>query len=199
MIYRIKYLYTLIVLDNAGLELLSDFALVFGLLHKFPTLTVHLHSKWHPTFISDTTRNDISDAINLLQSHKEGAFSKFGHELNEFIRSNRLIVHDHMAWTNPILFHQLPTDVTDELETSNLVIFKGDANYRRLVLDTKWSNDISFTEATGYLHFPVVALRTLKAELCVGVTAQKMEEAERKDKNWQVNGNWGVIQFSYLQ
>lgn len=142
-------------------------------------------------------KSDILDTIETLRSREDSiAFSIFGNQIQEFIRSGRIVIRDHMSWTNPILFNKLPIDLIEELNTSNLVIFKGDANYRRLILDTKWNPDTSFSEVTRYLNFPVVALRTLKAEICIGVDQKKRETAELEDKEWQQNGNWGVIQFA---
>jgi hypothetical protein len=48
---------------------------------------------------------------------------------------------------------------------------KGDANYRRLIDDRLWPHDTPLVTAWGYLPAPLVALRTLKSEVCVGLAA----------------------------
>jgi hypothetical protein len=54
----------------------------------------------------------------------------------------------------------------------------------------------SFQDVVGsYFPCNVVALRTLKAEVGCGMKKDLMEAAAVADSNWQVNGNWGVVQF----
>ena len=111
------------------------------------------------------------------------------------MRQKRLIVKDDPCWTYPIVFSNLPENIKKDLSKSNLVIFKGDANYRRLVLDTLWKQ-YSFSDIVSYLPFNVLALRTVKAELTPGIDNDKMKMADSLDSKWRENGEWGVIQFS---
>lgn len=183
------------VLDNAGLELFHDLIVSAGLLLKYPSLKIYLHAKWHPTFISDTTRTDITNAINSLISSNEETHKKLGNLLQKYNTQKRLIVKDDPCWTYPIVFSNLPENIKKDLSKSNLVIFKGDANYRRLVLDTLWKQ-YSFSDIVSYLPFNVLALRTVKAELTPGIDNDKMKMADSLDSKWRENGEWGVIQFS---
>jgi hypothetical protein len=75
------------------------------------------------------------------------------------------------------------------------VISKGDANYRRLVGDCHWDPTTPFQIAAGYFPTTLVALRTLKAELIVGLRQGEAERFQAQDPAWRVNGKRGVIQF----
>jgi hypothetical protein len=46
---------------------------------------------------------------------------------------------------------------------------KGDANYRRLIGDALWPHDTPFAHVLSYFAAPLLALRTLKSEVCVGL------------------------------
>ena len=59
-----------------------------------------------------------------------------------------------MKKENPSLYSQL--------SEANILIFKGDLNYRKLVGDLSWSTETTFLESLqGFNPAPLVALRTL--------------------------------------
>jgi len=82
-----------------------------------------------------------------------------------------------------------------DLARSGLVIAKGDANYRRLVDDAHWPFTIPFGKVVAYFPAPLLALRTLKAEVVVGLSAARIQAVQAQDPEWMINGHWGVIQF----
>lgn len=92
------------------------------------------------------------------------------------------------------------------LPKTRLVIVKGDLNYRRLVSDRKWPVQTSFhrvLDESIFRHLPVVAIRTLKCEVLIGITKQMEEQMNESDpkKNdpvfgWRVNGQAGLIAFA---
>ena len=73
---------------------------------------------------------------------------------------------------------------------------KGDANYRRLLGEAHWSPTTSFSQAAGYFPAPLVALRTLKAEIIVELRSGEAERLQTEDPAWLVNGRRGVVQAS---
>ena len=166
-----------------------------GLLNQNAGLTIHFHTKWHPTFISDATSVDALDMVQRLTKDESLSVRRLGEMISRLMDEKRLRIEDHLAWNAPILFNKLPTDLITDLDSSDLVVFKGDANYRRLVLDTKWPTATSFEGITSYLSFPRLALRTVKAELCTGMEQERFEEAQKEDIHFQENGKWGVIHF----
>jgi hypothetical protein len=47
----------------------------------------------------------------------------------------------------------------------------------------------------SYTPAPLLALRTLKAEVAAGLTKAQVAWLDEEDARWMVNGRWGVIQF----
>ena len=90
---------------------------------------------------------------------------------------------------------EMPEVLREELTKSDLVLFKGDMNYRRLLGDRHWDFEIPFEEIMEYFPAPVAAVRTLKAEVLCGLAHGQAEAAALQDPEWMVNSNWGVIQF----
>jgi hypothetical protein len=89
----------------------------------------------------------------------------------------------------------MPKHIHQELVESDLVISKGDANYRRLAGDLNWPPTTPFADVVRYFPSPLLALRVLKAELALGLTPEQVLNLESQDPKWKVNGNWAVIQF----
>jgi len=90
----------------------------------------------------------------------------------------------------------LPADLQTELAAAGLVVVKGDANYRRLCGDAHWSAMTPFSAASVYFPAPLLALRTLKSEIILGLRAGEAERLSAQDPDWLVNGKRGVIQAS---
>ena len=82
------------------------------------------------------------------------------------------------------------------MERDDLVVLKGDANYRRLLGDRLWPLDAPFHEVAAYFPAPLLALRTLKAELGCGIPRERAEKAEaERPGTWMTDGVFGVAQF----
>ena len=75
------------------------------------------------------------------------------------------------------------------------VILKGDANYRRLLDDRHWPFTAPLEEAAGYFPTSFDALRTLKAELIVGLRPGQPEALWAEDPDWLTNAKRGIIQM----
>jgi hypothetical protein len=117
-----------------------------------------------------------------------------GQRLQHYINVGRLRLRTHWFFPSCLFYFQMPPDLYVELQEFDLVILKGDANYRRLLGDAHWSPTSSFVYATAYFPTPFVSLRTLKAELIVGLTEGQAERLAQQDPDWRVNGKRGVIQ-----
>jgi len=90
-----------------------------------------------------------------------------------------------------------PPALSKTLSEGKLVIFKGDANYRRILEDRNYTHDRPFKECVGSLNeqYNVLALRCLKAELGAGMNRDKIKRAREKRDDWLTAGEFGVIQF----
>jgi hypothetical protein len=47
----------------------------------------------------------------------------------------------------------------------------------------------------SYFPAPVVFLRTCKSPVLAGVETARLAELDAMEKNWVMNGRWGVIQL----
>ena len=182
-----------ILADNAGTELLMDLALVDFLLSRGFCEEAHLHLKPQPFFVSDAMLQDVAAGLNALE-RKGGMARSLAHRLRSHLISNRLHLYDHWHYATSLFFFQLPDDLHNVLAGMDLVFVKGDANYRRLLGDAHWAPTTSFADATSYFPAAIVALRTLKAELIVGLRPGEAERLQRKDPAWLVNGQRGIVQ-----
>ncbi|EEH06160.1 DUF89 domain-containing protein [Histoplasma capsulatum G186AR] len=225
-----------IVLDNAGFELFVDLILAGYLLSAGLATTIVLHPKSLPWFVSDVIPSDFMDLISALadpqafytspdeagdpkaNGNKPQALSE--REVNElqflfqqwsgFHEEGKLIIRPNRFWTTASSYWRLPHDVPElleDLKESELVIFKGDLNYRKLVGDAQWPPTTPFTTAIGPLGsssgIRVLALRTCKADTVVGLPEGEDERLRAlpdgggdKERKWAWSGKWAVVSFA---
>jgi uncharacterized protein with ATP-grasp and redox domains len=183
------------VVDNAGFELICDLCLVDYLLGSGVASQVKLHLKPHPTFVSDAMIKDVHHTTEFLANSSNPELISFAQRLREYIASKRLVLCDDYFWTSPLAFWEIPDTLKNELSHSNLIIIKGDANYRRLLGDRHWNFTTNIADIVCYLPAPMVALRTLKSEVAAGIKPEVLEEVLKSDSAWLTNGQWGVVQL----
>jgi len=185
-----------IVVDNAGYELVSDLVLAYCLLATQAADTVTLHTKAHPTFVSDAMNKDVLETIAELQNSSLEATAQLGKLLAEAVESGKIKLVEDLFWCQPTPFWSLPVTVAEKLSSSKLIFVKGDANYRRLLGDRHWPLTAPAREVLSYWDQPVCALRTFKAELGCGVSEVDQQRALEMDSKWMVSGKWGVVQLA---
>ena len=185
-----------ILCDNAGAELGFDLALVDFMLRAELASQITLRLKPQPTFVSDATIDDVRASLEAFAQASAPELRELAARLAHVSHEKRLILTDHPFWVSGFFFHAMPDDLRNDLAQATLVISKGDANYRRLVGDCHWPPTARFKSAVAYFPAPVVALRTLKSELTVGLTARQVEQLNVQDPAWRVGGQYGVIQMA---
>ena len=185
-----------IILDNAGIELTSDLLLADYLLTTGVAAHVALHAKAHPTFVSDATRRDILKTIRFLTQHTSPTISVLGERLGNWVAAGQLLLREHFYWTAPRWFWELDHDLARELSQSQLIISKGDANYRRIAGDFHWPANKPFNDIAAYSPAPLLVLRTLKSELILGLDEATVARLNQQEPAWRTNGCWGVIQLA---
>ncbi|MCS4050701.1 ARMT1-like domain-containing protein [Salinibacter ruber] len=116
--------------------------------------------------------------------------------LRRALAAGRLRLRDGWVWTSPLRARELPAPVRAEMARADLLISKGDANYRRLLGDRQWAFTTPFAEASAPLPVPVLALRTQKSEVAAGLSAAQVDRLDDEEPDWAVNGEWGVMQFA---
>jgi uncharacterized protein with ATP-grasp and redox domains len=183
------------LLDNAGFELLGDLCLADYLLSTAQVQTVRVHAKLHPTFVSDAIMVDVHGTIAWLRHHADRALRTLGERLHLCVQHRRFQVHTHPFWTSPLPLWEMPDDLRVFLAEADVVLAKGDANYRRALGDAHWPWTTPLADVVSYFPTPIVFLRTCKAEVIAGLSSAQVHELRQHDPAWLTNGAWGVIQF----
>lgn len=188
-----------IVLDNAGFELVTDLVFADFLVSSGLVREVHFHGKSLPWFVSDVTANDFQWVIRQTTAANHKWMSKSGVKWQSYLKEGVWSYHDHPFWTLPNEFCDMAADAPDlyaSLQGADLVLFKGDLNYRKLVGDRDWDHTVSFgTALRGFGPAPLCSLRTLKANVQVGLQPGQGEKLTSQEPDWMTSGKYAVIQF----
>ena len=182
-----------IMADNTGTELLMDLALIDFLLEAGLAAEVRLYLKPQPFFVSDAMAADVQAGLDALRAGGEAARALADRTKDALVRHDLALI-EHWFSATSLFYYQLPDDLLAELAGMELVIFKGDVNYRRLLGDAHWPPTAPFADAVSYFPAPLVALRTLKGEIITGLAPGQAERLAVDDPAWLVNGRRGVIQ-----
>jgi len=182
------------ICDNAGTELLMDLALADFLLRFGWVTHIVFHVKAYPTYVSDTTAPDVDMAIAAMNTQQATVLPTLANRLAAHRKENRLHIQPDIFWNSSRFFWEMPPTLQRKLARSQLLIFKGDANYRRLLGDSRWPPTVPIADAVPYLPTPFVALRTMKSDPVVGLQPGQAETLERADPEWRINGKRGMIQ-----
>lgn len=184
-----------LIADNAGRELIPDLLLLDHLLQLHPALTVELHLKPRPYYVSDATTTDLLATLERL-ARIPGQACTAAQRLESALSGGRLRVRTHEFYCAPLSYHHLPADLHADLERADTVIFKGDLNYRRLVGDCHWPATAPFAARTEHFPSRVIALRTLKSDVAVGIDASVLTSLESTEPGWRTNGSHAVVQLA---
>lgn len=153
-----------IVLDNAGFELFVDLILAGYLIASGLATEVVFHPKSIPWFVSDVVPADFASLLSALAqpqafysavSDEDKASGKAAAPLNaqeldaltflfthwtSIYAEGQLVLRPNDFWTQAGSYWRLPRGAPDlfaDLQSSELVIFKGDLNYRKLTADVR--------------------------------------------------------------
>lgn len=206
-----------VVLDNSGFEFVTDLVLVAYLLAANYAKTVVLHGKAIPWFVSDVTASDLDVTLDTLEHgnfsgtvtpEEASSLNEFSAQLRAYLTSGRLRYEAHPFWTTQHSYARLPQvapQLYQDLSAAELVIFKGDLNYRKLVFDGLWPRTTTFQHALGALGdrakaagsgLRILALRTCKADTCVGLAPGRESEIDPEATGeWTRTGKYAVISF----
>jgi hypothetical protein len=182
-----------IIVDNAGTELLMDAALADFLLSTDLAAEIEMHLKPQPFYVSDAMISDLADGTDAL-IEAGGTAAGLGRRIDAHVVAGDLHPQTHAFYCSSLFFEEMPADLRAALGRLDLVIVKGDANYRRLAGDAHWPPTTPFAAATAHFPAPLVSLRTFKSPLVVGLPPGLAEQTAAKDPDWLVNGVRGVIQ-----
>lgn len=188
-----------IILDNAGFELVTDLVLADFMVSVGLAKEVRFHGKCIPWFVSDVNRQDFDWTVSQTSASNHRHVSSCGVQWKRHVKDGAWSYHDHRFWTLPHEYCDMPAaaaDLYSALRGSDLILFKGDLNYRRLTGDRQWEHAVPFERALrGFLPAPLCSLRTLKANVQVGLEPGQAEELASQDAEWMTSGRYAVIQF----
>jgi hypothetical protein len=189
------------ILDNAGSELSCDLLLVDRLLSSPPApesgepRRATLHVKGAPFFVSDAMGKDVRRTITAFCSDAEALLAQAGRRLERAITDGRLLLREHWFWNSPLHFTRMPPLLCAALAEDDIVVVKGDANYRRLLEDRRWEPWRAMEEIAGYFPASFACLRTMKSEIVVDVPREKAESLSAADPEWLINGRRGLVRY----
>ena len=184
-----------VVSDNVGLDSLFDLALADFMLGQGWAQEVVFHLKDYPFFVSDAMVKDVRAVISLLQASHVPTVKGMGQRMRDHVEAGRILLKDDPFWTSSLMFRDLPPSLRAELARSDLVILKGDVNYRRLLDDRHWPPTTRMEKVADYFPAPFLVLRTLKGEIIVGLVPGQAESLAATDPTWLINGKRGIIQL----
>ncbi|MFC8525814.1 damage-control phosphatase ARMT1 family protein [Nocardia sp. NPDC057227] len=182
-----------LIADNAAGELLPDLILIDHLLTTGIAAEVRLWVKPAPYFVSDATTADVLATLALLRTSPSRTADNLAARLADHIGTARLIIDTHEFFCAPLPFADMPDDLARQLAGAQVTVLKGDLNYRRLVGDRHWPATTPFAETTGAFPAAVVALRTLKSDVVVGLTAEQEHTLDTDDPGWRTSGTHALI------
>lgn len=188
-----------IILDNASFELITDLVFADFLVCTGIVREVRFHGKSFPWFVSDVTANDFHWTVKQTMATNHRWISKCGVNWQSYLKEGVWSYHDHPFWTLPHGFCEMAAAAPDlyaALQGSDLVVFKGDLNYRKLTGDRCWDHAVSFAASLrGFGPAPLCALRTLKGNTQVGLPPGRGEELSAEEPDWMSSSKYAVIQF----
>lgn len=214
------------VLDNSGFELLADLMLVCFLLQTGLVQKCVFHGKDVPYMVSDVMIKDLDILIGDLKDRKffpsgdatteeSKALDKLADDITGFCKAGKLVIEADPFWTTELDYWNIDASETKyggakiykELQKSDLVIFKGDLNYRKLTGDRKWKRTTKWETAIGPLAtngLTTLSLRTCKADVQVALAEGVDEELSKlwevdhpgKGSWWSNSGKYAVICFA---
>ena len=200
-----------IVLDNAGFELLTDLVFASYLIESGYAKKIVLHGKRMPWFVSDVNLEDLkfliegfanSTIYDDIDSQDEEELQEVGRYWQGLIHSGKLEFRAELFWTTQHPFGRLPIvepGLFEDLADADLVVYKGDLNYRKLTYDGMWPHSTPFSEALGPLakkHYGQgvrsLVLRTAKADVCVGL---KPGQDKNFEEGWTRYGKYAMVSY----
>jgi len=183
------------VSDNAGREFFFDLALADFLLQEGRARQVLMHLKNQPFFVSDAMPDDFHLSIALLKTAPAVKMRELDSRLEDALAAQRLKATSDPFLTTCLMYRQMPANLKRQLAQADLVLLKGDVNYRRLLDDAHWPFTTRMEDVIGYFPAPCAVLRTLKGEIMVGLQPGQADAIAAEDPQWLTNGKRGVIQL----
>ena len=210
-----------IVVDNFGIEFLCDLVLGYYLSVKGGSgVKVTYHVKHIPMFVSDVVENDqdilFQTLDTLLAGSKECANVKDEliaacQILKDFASNPNVEFKANYFWNTPFAFSEVTKpakksklkaisypdiDLIRRLfEGEDLVVVKGDLNYRRLVEDKLWNMRATTASKTKYVKCPLLVIRSCKSSVVLDCKDMAENPENKYGPEWRTDGRVGAILY----
>lgn len=201
------------VLDNAGFELYCDCVYADFLIQSGLVNQVRFHGKRFAWFVSDVTRKDWNWLLNsMVYGHlftdktedELASLKRLGERWKQYEKEGKWVYEQHPFWCTGYTFWDLKNEAPDlflHLSDSDLVLFKGDLNHRKLTYDCHAPPNTPFDVAIGPLASepgapPVASLRTIKSDVVVGITDEDAARLDKDEPGWKISGKYAVVLLS---
>ncbi|KAJ3517874.1 hypothetical protein NLJ89_g225 [Agrocybe chaxingu] len=194
-------------------KMLPDFLIQSGLANQ-----IRFHGKRYPWFVSDVTKKDWEWLLNTMvygqlfpkaSDAELESLRRLGARWKQYEREGKWVYEQHPFWCTGYTFWDLHSEAPDlflHLSRSDLVIFKGDLNHRKLTYDCAAPASTPFDIAIGPMASsagaPVIAsLRTIKSDVVVGLGTEGDVIASSSTRRSRVGRSSGKIMpsFSFLK
>ncbi|KAH9821336.1 hypothetical protein DFH28DRAFT_588460 [Melampsora americana] len=201
------------ILDNAGFELYCDCVYADFLIQSGLVNQVRFHGKRFAWFVSDVTRKDWDWLLNsMVYGHlftdktpdELASLKRLGERWKQYEKEGKWVYEQHPFWCTGYTFWDLKNEAPDlflHLSDSDLVLFKGDLNHRKLTYDCHAPPNTPFEVAIGPLASeagapPVASLRTIKSDVVVGITDEDATRLDKEEPGWKISGKYAVVLLS---
>jgi len=180
--------------DNVGMELGFDICLADFLLRMGWAKKVTFYLKPYPFFVSDAMPKDLLGTVQAFNK-TSGHLNLLGKHLQNAFLNKEISVSSDWFWASPYHFPEMPLSLYREISQFDIVIAKGDVNYRRLLSDRHWPHTTPISEILRYFPTSLLILRTLKGEIMVDLKEGQAERLKAEDSDWLINGKRGILQY----
>ena len=121
-----------------------------------------------------------------------------GRRLMAYVDDERILVEDDPFWTTDGYMEQIPDDIIRKyFEKSDLIMFLGAFNFRRLNRDRYWkpANNPELGDIIPYSlrHLNIFVPRLIKAESLVGVPRERAMQLQAENPKWNETGGHGAF------
>lgn len=184
-----------LITDNVGSEILLDLFVVYKLLSTNFIGKVVISVKNASLFVSDVIKADIDTSLKILEEIGEEALI-ISKEIKYYILTNQIAIESQSFYNDdPRSFYYMPKELYYHFKSMDCLIFKGDANYRKLLDDKDFEYDTSFQNIVDYFPTSIVAFRTMKSNAASGINIEIQNKMKKVNEKWNVDGTSGLIQF----
>lgn len=174
------------------------------------------HCKTIPWFVSDVMPKDMPMMFEKCldreffpgnQSKQDvEALETMVHRWQNYLDNQQLKVVSDDFWCSGLSYWYMKSHAPklfEDMKQSDLVIYKGDLNFRKLCFDCEWPITTPFREAIGPQmaneFTNIVSLRTNKADVLVGLSEEKVKEIEDRKitkQELRFSGKYAVVEYN---